>query len=195
MKRPKSKLVIAVSLLAFQGCASTQVHLDDQLDVATVKALASQQKCELPFIIQLDEPSSNLVITQYPDGLTAKASPQTFPIGKTLAAYIEQAQFGAVEETVLLTLELSEFFYTFIFEHFRTKVDQVKYHAKFIGPDLLGTIEISESYFLPLVSVYWTPPKYYAVSKALRNTTVELFAEVHERVCDLNSTSLKGNHD
>ena len=184
MKWLKSPFVVAVSLLAFQGCATTQVQLDDQLDDATVKALASQKICELPFTIKLDEPSSNLVITQYPDGLTAKASQQSFPIGNALSAYIEEAQSGTVEETVLLTLELSEFFYTFILEHVTLKVDQVKYHAKFIGPDFLGTIEISESYYLPLVSVYWTPPKYYAVSHALRNTTLKLFAEVNKRVCE-----------
>ena len=179
----KTLILVAMAHLTFHGCVPTQVQLNDQLDDATLKVLASQKTCVLPYTLRLDEPSSQLVITQYPNGLTAATSQQAFPIGETLSAYLEQAQSGKGKEPWLLTLELSDFFYTFLLEHTSVKIDQVKYHAKFIGPDSLGTVEISESYHLPLVKVYWSPPKYYAVSQALRRSTIKLFAEVRKRVC------------
>lgn len=153
------------------------------MDDATLKALAKQQTCELPYALKLDNPSSNLVIAQYPNGLAAAATQRAFPIGDTLSAYLEQAQRGKAEETLLLNLELTDFFYTFVLEHTTLKVNKVKYRAKFTGADPVGTIEISESYHLPLVKVFWSPPEFYAVSQALRNTTVKLFAEVKKRVC------------
>ena len=183
MNWAKTLTLVAFAHLTFQGCAPTQVHLNNQLDEAALTVLASQKTCELPYRLRLDEPSSHLVITQYPNGLTAATSQQVFPIGETLSAYLDQAQSEKGKEPLVLTLELSDFFYTFLLEHTSVKVDQVKYHAKFIGPDSLGTVEVSESYHLPLVKVYWSPPKYYAVSQALRNTTIKLFAEVKKRVC------------
>ena len=179
----KALIFVAFAHLTFLGCAPTQVHLNDRLDDAALKALTSQKTCVLPYTLRLDKPSSDLVVTQYPNGLTAAASQQAFPIGRTLSSYLEQAQSGKGKEIVRLTLELSNFFYTFVLEHTSVNVDQVKYHVKFIGPDPLGTVEISESYHLPLVKVYWSPPKYYAVSEALRSTTIKLFAEVKKRVC------------
>ena len=184
MNSAKALILVACAHLIVLGCAPTQVLLNDQLDDAALQVLASQKTCALPYTLSLDTPSSDLVITQYPNGLTAAASQQAFPIGRTLSAYLDQAQSEKGTEIVPLTLELSNFFYTFVLEHTTVKVDQVKYHATFIGPDSLGTVEISESYHLPLVKVYWSPPKYYAISQALRSTTIKLFAEVNKRVCE-----------
>ena len=183
MKWTKTLILVGLAHLTFQGCAPTQVRLDNQLDDATLKALASQEACELPYTLELDDPSSHLVITQYPNGLTAAASPHSFPVGQTLSAYLEQAQRGKEKRPVRLTLELSDFFYTVLLENTSVRIDQVKYQAKFLGPDPVGRVEISESYHLPLVKVYWRPSKYYAVTQALKNTIIQLFAAVTKRVC------------
>ena len=75
MNWAKALIFVAFAHLTFLGCAPTQVHLNDQLDEDSLKALASQTPCALPYTLRLDKPSSELVITQYPNGLHRGGEP------------------------------------------------------------------------------------------------------------------------
>ncbi|UCE64587.1 MAG: hypothetical protein JSU59_05490, partial [Nitrospirota bacterium] len=108
-----------------------------------------------------------------------------FPLGATLSSYLSQAQNGDRGDYITLHFNTSNFHFV-LGKMWIAGVNSVRYDAHFKGPKPLGSISFPISYVLTpgLAEEIDFPEKtFYAVSQALRATTIRLFDEVSARWC------------
>ena len=180
-----------IGILVFiliQGCAPKpfQVKLNPKLGAAAVTKIAETQPCPKTYRLTLDEPSTAFIIKTRPQNCCypGLSLDWIFPIGKTLAGYLEQAQKGEGGDFIPLQLDISDF--RFVMDASSPKrpyVDSLKYKAHFTGPDPIGFFTISETAYGSMPLKDGEQKMYDAVSEALRSTTIELFTEVANRMC------------
>ncbi|MDX1412228.1 MAG: hypothetical protein R3351_08730 [Nitrospirales bacterium] len=175
-------------LILIQACAPKpfQVNLNPNLGPAAVTKIASTQPCPKTYRLALDGQSKAFVIKTRPENCCypGLSLDWIFPIGKTLAGYLEQAQKGESGKIIPLQLDMSDF--RFVMDASSPKrpyVDSLKYKAHFTGPDPIGFFTISETAYGSMPIKGGEQKMYDAVSEALRSTTIELFTEVANRMC------------
>ena len=153
------------------------------------------RSCDREYLLILDEQSAQYELTENPDTWDGGMFLFTFPIGKTVSAFLAQAQKNQNGGVVPLRFSLSDFKYSIRSGFLQHQVaDHVKYQAHFIGSSPIGTITIQEqatedSYWL---WEHWDERNvpidqdtlYFAVvSRALQSTTIKLLTEVARRMC------------
>ncbi len=180
-----------IGILVFiliQACAPKpfQVKLNPNLGPAAITKMASTQPCPKTYRLALDEQSTAFIMNTRPQNCCypGLSLDWIFPIGKTLAGYLEQAQKGQDGETIPLQLDMSDF--RFVMDASspqRPFVDSLKYKAHFTGPDPIGFFTITETAYGSMPIKEGEQQMYDAVSEALRSTTMKLFTEVANRMC------------
>jgi hypothetical protein len=181
---PLSLLYLGI-LLLMQGCLLPpfQAELDTSLGKESLKAIQMKKTCE--YRITLDQPSAQYTVTKYQDNYVGDKQQYTFPLGATLSSYLSQAQNG--DKGKLITLNFSTSNFHFILgELFIAAINSVRYVAHFIGVKPVGSISFPTSFvFTPALAeeIDFPEKTFYAVSQALRLTTIKLFDEVSARVC------------
>ena len=175
-------------VILIQACAPKpfQVTLNQNLRPAAVTKIASTQPCPKTYRLALDEQSTAFVIKTRPQNCCypGLSLDWIFPIGKTLAGYLKQAQKGEGGKIIPLQLDMSDF--RFVMDASSPKrpfVDSLKYKAHFTGPDPIGFFTISETAYGSMPIKGGEQQMYDAVSEALQSTTIELFTEVANRMC------------
>jgi hypothetical protein len=168
-----------------QGCLLDpfQAELDSSLGEDSVKAIQAKKKCD--YLIALDKPSSEYSVTKYQDNYVGDKQQYTFPLGATLSSYLSQAQNGDKGDLITLNFTTSNFHFI-LGALFIAGVNSVHYDAHFNGPKPVGSISFPTSYVLTpaLAEEIDFPEKtFYAISQALRSTTIKLFDEVTARMC------------
>lgn len=177
-----------VALILFQACAPKpfQVKLNPNLGPEAVTKISANQPCPKAYRLALDPKSSTFEVKTRPENCCypGLSLDWIFPIGKTLSAYLAQAQKGQGGETIPLQLDMSDF--RFVMDATsveRPYVDSLKYKAHFTGPDPIGFFTISETAYGSMPIKGGEQKMYDAVSEALRSTTIKLFTEVANRMC------------
>lgn len=183
------RAVIATLALTFiQACAAPpiQVNLNRSLGAEAVNKIMANKPCQKAYRLKLDRQSYKYEIKTRPEnccypGLNLD---WVFPIGKTLAAYLREAQKGQGGETIPLQFTLSGFRFVMNADSLQNpSVEYVKYKAHFSAPDPIGFLTIPESTYGSVPANGEDEERYDAIVEALRSTTVKLFAEVDERMC------------
>ena len=178
-----------LTFILIQACAPKpfQVKLNPHLGTEAVTKISANQPCPKRYRLVLDDQSTAFEVKTRPanccyPGLSLD---WIFPIGKTLTAYLAQAQKGQAGKTIPLQLGMSDF--RFVMDASspeRPYVDSLKYKAHFTGPDPIGFFTISETAYGSMPIKAGEKRMYDAVSQALRSTTVKLFTEVANRMCE-----------
>ena len=168
-----------------QGCLLPpfQAELDKSLGEDSLKAAQAEKKCE--YRLSLDQPSSQYTVTKYKDNYVGNEQAYTFPLGATLSSYLSQAQNGDGGDRITLQFHTSNFHFV-LGKEFIAAVNWVNFKAHFNGPKPIGAISFPVSSVLTpnLAEEIDFPEKtFYAVSQALRLTTIKLFDEVSSRMC------------
>jgi hypothetical protein len=185
MKPLTFSLLLGATLILMQGCLLPpfQAELDPSFGEEALKAVKVKKKCE--YILVLDKPSSEYTVTKYQDNYVGDKEQYTFPLGATLSSYIRQAQTEDKGDRIPLNFSTSNFHFV-LGKMFIAAVNSVRYDAHFIGPKHVGSISFPTSYILTpaLAEEIEFPEKtFFAVSQALRITTIKLFDEVTARMC------------
>jgi len=185
MKPLTLSLLMGCTLILMQGCLLDpfQAELDSSFGEEAVKAVQVKKKCE--YLLALDQPSSLYTVTKYQDNYVGDKQQYTFPLGATLSSYMSQAQNGHKGDLITLHFNTSNFHFV-LGKMFIAGVNSVRYDAHFNGPKHVGSISFPTSYVLmpALAEEIDFPEKtFYAVSQALRSTTIQLFDEVTARMC------------
>jgi hypothetical protein len=177
-----------LTFILIQACAPKpfQVQLNPNLGAEAVTKITATQPCPKRYRLALDDQSTAFEVKTRPanccyPGLSLD---WIFPIGKTLTAYLAQAQKGRPGETIPLQLDMSDF--RFVMDASspeRPYVDSLKYKAHFTGPDPIGFFTISETAYGSMPIKGGEKRMYDAVSRALQSTTIKLFAEAANRMC------------
>ena len=187
----RTKLLICAIFISYlSGCTAIPATIDDRLSYQAENAISDTSQCTLPYTLSLDEQSAQLTLTQPPSGFTGAAYEYSFPIGKTLASYLEQAHRGNENKNLPLSLDVKGFEFELIMPGLvgSPKVDKVKYEAIFNSPNGLGEIHIQEDIDQGMQEARGTPGMFYLVSQALQSTTVKLFKEANKRLCNESSS-------
>ncbi|MDX1412505.1 MAG: hypothetical protein R3351_10135 [Nitrospirales bacterium] len=168
-----------------QGCLLPpfQAELDKSLGEDTLKAAQAEKKCE--YRLSLDQPSSQYTVTKYKDNFVGNEQAYTFPLGATLSSYLSQAQNGDGGDRITLQFNTSNFHFV-LGKEFIAAVNWVNFKAHFNGPKPIGAISFPISYALTpdmAEKIDFPEKTFYAVSQALRVTTIKLFDEVSSRMC------------
>ena len=172
-------------LVLMQGCLLPpfQAELDSSLGEETLKAIQEKKKCE--YLLALDQPSSQYTVTKYKDNFVGNEQAYTFPLGATLSSYLSQAQNGNRGDLITLHFNTSNFHFV-LGKMYVAGVNSVRYDAHFKGPKPVGSISFPTSYVLTpglAEEIDFPELTFYAVSQALRATTIRLFDEVSARMC------------
>lgn len=103
-------LMIALSAVA---CAP-KVNLNDRMSFEAEKEFR-QMNLQNQFLIQLDEASRNLVVSEHASSMLGSALPVTFNVGHLIDSYIQQSMYytNASGKQVNLTIESIDFKFTF----------------------------------------------------------------------------------
>ena len=173
------------ALILMQGCLADpfQVELDSRLGEGPRKVIQEQKNCD--YLLVLDPPSSRFTVTTYPDTWVGGQQQYIFPLGETLSALMSQAQQNNTGDRIVLQFQTSEFHFI-LGESYIAAVNRVSYQAHFKGPEPVGNISFPEKFiFTPAMDrdIDFPEKTFYAVSQALRATTIKLFDEVTTRVC------------
>ena len=148
-----------------------------------MKAIQGKKKCE--YILALDQPSSQYTVTKYQDNYVGDKQQYTFPLGATLSSYLSQAQHGYKGDLITLNFNTTNFHFV-LGKMFIAAVNTVRYDAHFIGPKHIGSFSFPTSYvFTPAMAeeIDFPEKTFFAVSQALRSTTIKLFDEMTDRIC------------
>ncbi len=160
-----------------------QAELDSSLGEVSLKAIQAKKKCE--YLLALDKPSSQYTLTKYKDNYMGNEQAYTFPLGATLSSYLIQAQNEDRGDLIPLQFNTSNFHFV-LGKMWIAAVNSVRYDAHFNGPKPIGAISFPTSYVLmpELAEEIDFPEKtFFAVSQALRLTTIKLFEEASSRLC------------
>jgi len=177
-----------LTFILFQACAPKpfQVKLHPNLGSTAINEIANNQPCPKRYRLALDDQSTAFEVKTRPENCCypGLSLDWVFPIGKTFSAYLAQAQKGQAGETIPLQIDMSDF--RFVMDAGspeRPYVDSLKYKAHFTGPDPIGFFTISETAYGSMPIKGGEKRMYDAVSRALRSTTIKLFAEAANRMC------------
>ena len=185
MKPPTLSFLCGSVLLLMQGCLLPpyQAELDSSLGEESLKAIQVTKKCE--YLLALDTPSSQYTVTKYKDNFVGNEQAYTFPLGATLSSFLRQAQKEDRGDLITLQFNTSNFHFV-LGKMYVAGVNSVRYDAHFKGPKPIGSISFPTSYVLTpglAEEIDFPELTFFAVSQALRETTIRLFDEVSSRMC------------
>ena len=152
MMTPMKKILIGIVLIFMQGCLLDPLpaELNPTLGAEFTKTIQEKKRCD--YRLALDKPSSKFTVTAYKDNYFENAQPFTFPLGATLASYIDQAQKGENGDLYTLNFHTTNFHYV-LGKLYIAAVNSVRYDAHFKGPKAIGSFSFPDFYvFTPAMA-------------------------------------------
>ena len=184
--------------ISLAGCSAPTIYAEiDQR--YTPPQNMDTRLCAVEYRLTLNEDSADYRIVQSPDNEITHGGKVSFPLGETISAYLIQAQRGQTGKEISLNFFTSDFNFSYaggsLSKPFSPSiVGEVRYRARFLGPDPIGNITFEEESSAKLPRLWQdvaeaqerqqeNTARFYAVAQALRSTTTKLLLEVQNRIC------------